>query len=189
MRRAFRQAFSRWRDWAFPLLFASITPRKMICRESQSMEEELEATMSKIYFAPEQCEHTDLKIFSFGNEALGSEIASHLDISLGKHETVPFADGEINMQLLDSVSGHKVFIIKTFDNQKINDGLMELLLAVSCMKKAGATAVVAIVPYFPYSRMDTSTCLLTQPVFWMTPFAIPFSPLTSPSLSKAAAAT
>jgi|JI61114C2RNA_FD_contig_31_7664459_length_1529_multi_3_in_0_out_0_2 phosphoribosylpyrophosphate synthetase len=112
--------------------------------------------MSKIFFSPEQCEHTDLKIFSFGSGMLSNEIVSHLDISLGKHETLRFSDGEINMRLLDSVSGHKVFIIKTFEDQKINDGLMELMLAVSCMKKAGATAVVAIIPYFPYSRMHST---------------------------------
>jgi phosphoribosylpyrophosphate synthetase len=70
--------------------------------------------MSKIFFSPDQCEHTDLKIFSFGGDLLSNEVASHLDISLGKHETVRFNDGEISIKLLDSVSGHKVFIIKTF---------------------------------------------------------------------------
>ena len=55
------------------------------------------------------------------------------------------------MQIYDSVSGHKVVILKTFDNQSINDGLMELILAVSAMKKNGAAHVTAIIPYFPYT--------------------------------------
>jgi phosphoribosylpyrophosphate synthetase len=68
--------------------------------------------MSKIFFSPDQCEHTDFKIFSFGGDLLSNEIASHLDISLGKHETVRFNDGEISIQLLDSVSGPKSSYLK-----------------------------------------------------------------------------
>jgi phosphoribosylpyrophosphate synthetase len=44
-----------------------------------------------------------------------------------------------------------VFIIKSFENKNINDGVMELLFAVSCMKKEGAKTVTAIIPYIPYS--------------------------------------
>lgn len=55
------------------------------------------------------------------------------------------------MQIHDSVSGHKVVILKTFDDQSISDGLMELILAVSAMKKNGATHVTSIIPYFPYT--------------------------------------
>ena len=55
------------------------------------------------------------------------------------------------MQVFDSVSGHKVVILKTFENQSINDGLMELLLAITTMKKNGATNVTVVFPYFPYT--------------------------------------
>lgn len=60
------------------------------------------------------------------------------------------------MQILDSIRGHKVFIVKSFENQNINDGIMELLLAVSTMKKEGAESVTAIVPFFPYSLPSSS---------------------------------
>ena len=60
------------------------------------------------------------------------------------------------MEILDLVRGHKVFIIKSFENKNINDGIMELLLAVSCMKKSGAESVTAIIPFFPYSTASSS---------------------------------
>jgi len=82
---------------------------------------------------------------------LAREIASHLDIGLGRHLSSKFSDGEVNIQILDSVRGHKVFLIKSFEDKNINDGIMELLLAVSTMKKEGAESVTAIIPFFPYS--------------------------------------
>ena len=44
-----------------------------------------------------------------------------------------------------------MFIIKSFDEKNVNDGIMELLLAVATMKKEGAESVTAIIPFFPYS--------------------------------------
>lgn len=55
------------------------------------------------------------------------------------------------MQFFDSVSGHKVVILKTFENQSINDGLMELLLAITTIKKNGASHITVVFPYFPYT--------------------------------------
>ena len=55
------------------------------------------------------------------------------------------------MQVYDSVSGHKVVILKTFENQAVNEGLMELLLAITTMKKNGASNVTVVFPYFPYT--------------------------------------
>ena len=55
------------------------------------------------------------------------------------------------MQIFDSVSGHKVVILKTFENESINDGLIELMLAVATMKKNGASHVTVVFPYFPYT--------------------------------------
>ena len=57
---------------------------------------------------------------------------------------------------MDSVRGHKVFIIKSFENKDINDGIMELILAVSCMKKSGADRVTAIIPFLPYSTASSA---------------------------------
>ncbi len=54
------------------------------------------------------------------------------------------------------VRGHDVYIIKSFENKNIDDGIMELILAVSCMKKSGAEKVTAIVPFFPYSTTTSA---------------------------------
>ena len=57
---------------------------------------------------------------------------------------------------MDAVRGHKVFILKSFENKNINDGIMELILAVSAMKKSGAASVTAIIPFFPYSTASSA---------------------------------
>ena len=98
-----------------------------------------------------QSEFADLKVFAFDSEVLGKEVASHLDIGLGRQINAKFNDGENHIRVLDSVKGQKVYVIKTFEDKNINDGIMELLLAVSCIKREGAERITAIIPFFPYS--------------------------------------
>lgn len=117
---------------------------------------EIETTINKIFLTSLQSEFETLKIFSLDAEKLAHEIASHLDIGLGRLNSSKFNDGEISIQILDSVRGQRVFIIKSFENRNINDGIMELLLAVSTMKKEGAESVTAIIPFFPYSLPSSS---------------------------------
>lgn len=83
-------------------------------------------------------------------------MVAYLDTTLGRHITTRFNDGEISIQLLDLVRGHDVYLIKSFENKNIDDGIMELILAVSCMKKSGAEKVTAIVPFFPYSTTTSA---------------------------------
>lgn len=99
---------------------------------------EFETHINKIFLTPDISEFTDLKVFAFDAEILGKEVATHLDTTLGRHITNRFNDGEIGIQLLDNVRGHNVFIIKSFENKDINDGVMELLLAIAAMKRSGA---------------------------------------------------
>ncbi len=75
---------------------------------------------------------------------------------MGRLNSYKFNDGETGIQILDSVRGQNVFIVKSFENRNINDGVMELLLAVSTMKKEGAESVTAIIPFFPYSLPSSS---------------------------------
>lgn len=65
-----------------------------------------------------------MKVFAFDAEILGKEVATHLDITLGRHITTRFSDGEISIQVLDRVRGHDIFIIKSFENKNIDDGIM-----------------------------------------------------------------
>ena len=71
---------------------------------------------------------------------------------MGRNINSRFNDGEIEIQLLEPVRDQNIFILKSFENKNINDGIMELLLAISCIKKEGAKSVTAIIPYFPYSE-------------------------------------
>ena len=119
--------------------------------EEEEGSSEIETTINKIFLTSLQSEFSNLKLFAFDAETLAREIASHLDIGLGRHVCCKFNDGEVNIQILDSVRGHKVFIIKSFEPKNINDGLMELFLAVATMKKEGAESVTAIIPFLPYS--------------------------------------
>lgn len=57
---------------------------------------------------------------------------------------------------MDLVRGHDVYIVKSFEDKNIDDGIMELILAVSCMKKSGAEKVTAIIPFFPYSTTTSA---------------------------------
>ena len=75
---------------------------------------------------------------------------------MGRLNSSKFNDGEINIQILDSIRGQNVFIIKCFEEKNVNDGIIELLLAVATMKKEGAESVTAIIPFFPYSAPSSS---------------------------------
>jgi ribose-phosphate pyrophosphokinase len=104
---------------------------------------------------------------------LAREIASHLDIGLGRINSTKFNDGEINLQILDSIRDQNVFIIKSFEDRNVNDGIVELLLAVATMKKEGAASVTAIVPFFPYALPSSSEAFsndLTEGVDFFTCF-------------------
>ena len=69
---------------------------KYACHKEEE-EEDIETSVSKIFFSTEQCEYSDLKLFVIGGQTLGREITSHLDIALGRHKTTKFSDGEISM--------------------------------------------------------------------------------------------
>ncbi|MBB65039.1 MAG: ribose-phosphate pyrophosphokinase [Waddliaceae bacterium] len=88
---------------------------------------------------------------------LSLQIASQLNVSLGKVHLEQFPDGEISCQILENVRGRSVFVVQsiaqTLDGSP-NDHLMELLILVDALKRASARRIVAIIPYFGYSRQD-----------------------------------
>jgi ribose-phosphate pyrophosphokinase len=94
------------------------------------------------------------------NSALAKEVASCLGISLGETEIKRFNDGEIQINIGESVRNKDVFIIQpTCPSLKasINDNLMELYLLIRTMKRASAASITAIVPYYGYARQDRKT--------------------------------
>lgn len=64
-----------------------------------------------------------------------------------------FSNGEINVKIADSVRKEDVFIIQS-GSSDVNDNLMELLILISACKTASARRITAVIPCFPYARMD-----------------------------------
>ena len=81
------------------------------------------------------------------------EVAKYLDVNVAKATVGKFSDGEINVQISESVRGRDVFIIQP-TNQPTNDNLMELLVMTDALKRSSASSITAIMPYFGYARQD-----------------------------------
>ena len=94
------------------------------------------------------------KLFSgTANPDVAKEIAGHLDRPLSKITVNRFSDGEINVQIGESVRGIDCFIVQP-TCAPANDNLMELLIITDAMRRASAKSITAIVPYFGYARQD-----------------------------------
>jgi ribose-phosphate pyrophosphokinase len=84
---------------------------------------------------------------------LAQQIADCLGISLGKARIEVFPDGEIGVQVLESVRGRDVFIVQSIARHP-NFYLMELLILVDAMKRASARSIITVIPYYGYARQD-----------------------------------
>lgn len=95
-----------------------------------------------------------LKLFTGNaNPALAREIAEYLDINMGNAKVARFADGEIKLEINESVRGMDVFIVQP-TCAPVNDNLMELLIMIDAMKRASAKRITAIIPYYGYARQE-----------------------------------
>jgi ribose-phosphate pyrophosphokinase len=96
----------------------------------------------------------DLLIFSGNaNTPLAQEICNYLGIPLGKAMLKQFSDGEIATKLEENVRGRDVFIIQP-TSSPANDNLMELILMLDACRRASASRVTAVIPYYGYGRQD-----------------------------------
>lgn len=94
-----------------------------------------------------------LKVLSGrANLPLARKIAAHLDTALGETELRNFADGEIRVNIKESVRGADVFVIQP--TQPPADNLFELLLMLDALKRASAERITAVIPYYGYARQD-----------------------------------
>ncbi|XP_054781569.1 ribose-phosphate pyrophosphokinase 1 isoform X3 [Prosopis cineraria] len=97
---------------------------------------------------------TRLRIFSgTANPALSQEIACYMGLELGKIKIKRFADGEIYVQLQESVRGCDVFLVQP-TCPPANENLMELLIMIDACRRASAKNITAVIPYFGYARAD-----------------------------------
>jgi ribose-phosphate pyrophosphokinase len=85
--------------------------------------------------------------------SFASELAHHLDVTLGKVLFEPFPDGEIYLQIQENVRGRDVFVVQSIARDP-NYYLMELLIMIDALKRASAKSIVPVIPYFGYSRQD-----------------------------------
>ncbi|GLI68222.1 hypothetical protein VaNZ11_012569 [Volvox africanus] len=95
-----------------------------------------------------------LRLFSgTANPTLANEVAHYLGLELGKIKCKRFADGEIYVQVQESIRGCDVFLIQP-TCPPVNDHLMELLIMVDACRRASARSITAVVPYYGYARAD-----------------------------------
>lgn len=95
-----------------------------------------------------------IKIFT-GNShpELAKEIADLLGIPLGKAKVSTFSDGEISVDISETVRGCDVFIVQS-TSSPVNNNLMELLIMIDAFKRASAGRITAVMPYYGYARQD-----------------------------------
>ena len=84
---------------------------------------------------------------------LAKSIAEQLGTTVGKCDVHHFADGEILVEIGESVRGKDVFIVQSTSNP-VTENLMEILVLADALKRASAKEVTAIMPYFGYARQD-----------------------------------
>jgi ribose-phosphate pyrophosphokinase len=88
-----------------------------------------------------------------GSFDLGHKIAGKLGIELGQVELKTFSNGEVYCRYLESIRGADVFIVQS-THDPVNRNLMELLLMIDAAKGASAHRIIAVTPWFGYSRQD-----------------------------------
>ena len=104
--------------------------------------------MSKHYFDPR------LKIFALNsNRPLAEKIAAAVGVELGKSSVTQFSDGEIQVNIEESIRGSHVYVIQS-TSSPVNDNLMELLIMIDALKRASAKTINVVMPYYGYARQD-----------------------------------
>ncbi|HIF54063.1 MAG TPA: ribose-phosphate diphosphokinase [Methylococcaceae bacterium] len=107
---------------------------------------------------------SSMMIFSGNaNRALSEGIAKKLNVRLGMATVSRFKDGEIGVEIEETVRGRDVFIIQPTCSPA-NEHLMELLVMIDALKRASAQRVTAVIPYYGYARQDRRTRSARVPI-------------------------
>lgn len=96
----------------------------------------------------------NIKIFT-GNShpELAKEIAEILGLPLGKSKVSTFSDGEISVDIGETVRGADVFVVQS-TSSPVNNNLIELLIMIDAFKRASAGRITVVMPYYGYARQD-----------------------------------
>ncbi|HAQ7140010.1 TPA: ribose-phosphate pyrophosphokinase-like domain-containing protein, partial [Listeria monocytogenes] len=95
-----------------------------------------------------------MKLFSVTSERpLATKIADYLDIPLCEVELQKFSDGEVKINIEESIRGTNAYVVQSM-NSNVNERLMELLIMVDALKRASVHSINIIMPYYGYARQD-----------------------------------
>lgn len=96
----------------------------------------------------------NIKVFTGNSHSqLAQDIADILGVPLGKSKVSTFSDGEISVDINETVRGNDVFIVQS-TSSPVNNNLMELLIMIDAFKRASAGRITAVMPYYGYARQD-----------------------------------
>ncbi|WP_445491313.1 ribose-phosphate diphosphokinase [Niallia sp. 03133] len=103
---------------------------------------------------PNTYKGSKLKVFTLNaNPELAQEIVDELGIELGKCTVKQFSDGEIQINIEETVRGCEVFIIQS-TSEPVNQSIMELLIMIDALKRASVKSINVVIPYYGYARQD-----------------------------------
>ncbi|MEM8779264.1 MAG: ribose-phosphate pyrophosphokinase [Cyanobacteria bacterium P01_G01_bin.49] len=106
---------------------------------------------------PSLSDNNRLSLFSgSANIALAQEVARYLGMDIGPMVRKRFADGELYIQIQESIRGCDVYLIQPCCNP-VNDHFMELLIMIDACRRASARQITAVIPYYGYARADRKT--------------------------------
>lgn len=95
-----------------------------------------------------------LKIFALNsNRPLAQKIADEVGVELVKLSVDRFSDGEIQINIEESVRGDNVYVIQS-TSAPVNDNLMELMIMIDALRRASANTINVVLPYYGYARQD-----------------------------------
>jgi len=95
-----------------------------------------------------------LKLFSLNaNIPLAQQVAKSLGVELSKCSVKKFSDGEVSINIEESVRGSEVFVLQSTSGP-VNDNLMTLLIMIDALKRASVDTINVVIPYYGYARQD-----------------------------------
>lgn len=94
----------------------------------------------------------NIKVFTGNSHSqLAQDIAEILGVPVGNSKVSTFSDGEISVDINETVRGNDVFIVQS-TSSPVNNNLMELLIMIDAFKRASAGRITAVIPYYGYAR-------------------------------------
>jgi ribose-phosphate pyrophosphokinase len=100
------------------------------------------------------CDDSPIKIFSGNsNPDLAEKICTFVGVPLGMAQVKAFSDGEIAVEVNESVRGFDTFVVQS-TCPPVNNNLMELLIMIDALRRASAERINAVIPYYGYARQD-----------------------------------